>query len=262
MRFELSSIKRTITEENDVNERFKGFINEVPVLFLEKVAKMHLIVVDGVSVDILIRFTILERFQAKIDFEGQFIDFQIHRKLIKISLKRETDNLENKNEPEDDNYFTTESSLKQVSLQAEFDSGDSIVVALTRDAPECVFSVEDAKRDELKKKAIDKKLNQVDGHFRHNIWHILAQLDILAWYLDELKTTDVLTCLSVKLKDERPIYHRLRKMSQKHNQIVEEEIDKMLKADNIVQSSSAWSFPVVIGSVQLRSLGFANTTKQ
>lgn len=72
VKLELTSIKRTIIEENDVNEGCKGFINEVAVLFFEEVAKMHLRVVDGVTVDILIRLTNLEPVQANIDYGGQF----------------------------------------------------------------------------------------------------------------------------------------------------------------------------------------------
>lgn len=51
---------------------------------------------------------------------------------------------------------------------------------------------------------------------------------------------------SFELRDEDLIYSRGRRLYLHQNQIVREEIDKMLRAGIVTPASSAWYFPVVI----------------
>lgn len=48
------------------------------------------------------------------------------------------------------------------------------------------------------------------------------------------------------LSHKTSIYHSTRCMSRRDNEIVREEINKMLEAGIIVPADSSWSFPVVI----------------
>lgn len=141
---------------------------------------MNYIVVDCDLVDVLIGLTDSESLQASLDILGQFVVFKSNRKQVKIGLKPERDNLEDYNELKGDEVFSTKASLTEEYLQAESDSKDTLVVSLAKDAAEYLFSVNDVKSDELKKDAIEEKITHLDGHFCNEIWHILAELDILA----------------------------------------------------------------------------------
>lgn len=81
--------------------------------------------------------------------------------MIKIGSKPETNNLEDKSEPEEDEGFIAESQSTEESSQAEYDSEGSLAIALGRDASELSVLVEDDKSDEVKKKVIDEKLNEI-----------------------------------------------------------------------------------------------------
>ena len=85
---------------------------------------------------------------------------------------------------------------------------------------------------------------------------MLLSKDIVAWCLEDLRPAKVPVTHSFDLTDENPIYHRNRRLSPKHNQVVREEIDKMLKAGIIRPSVSAWSFPVVIATKKDGKLRF------
>lgn len=71
---------------------------------------------------------------------------------------------------------------------------------------------------------IDEKLNHIDGHFCCDIWHMLSELEILAWSLNDLMIANVPTKHSIELKVERPIYYQLRTMSPKSYQILVQEV--------------------------------------
>lgn len=53
---------------------------------------------------------------------------------------------------------------------------------------------------------------------------------------------------SFDLKNDKPVYQNLRRLSPTHNAIVKAEVGRMLWAGVIRPMSSEWSFPVVIGT--------------
>lgn len=77
---------------------------------------------------------------------------------------------------------------------------------------------------------------------------MLRDKNICAWSFNHLHAANVPVQHSFELSDKTPIYHNPRRMSPRHNQIVREEIDKMLHAGIITTTVSSWSFPVVIAS--------------
>lgn len=50
----------------------------------------------------------------------------------------------------------------------------------------------------------------------------------------------------IELNNDEPIYHKLQRLSPRHNTIVKEEIEKMLRVGLIKPISSALSFTVMI----------------
>lgn len=71
--------------------------------------------------------------------------------MIKIGSKPETDTLEAKNHPEEDEDFTAESSSPEESSLAKPDSEDTLVIALAKDVSERVFTLQVVRSDELKR---------------------------------------------------------------------------------------------------------------
>lgn len=55
------------------------------------------------------------------------------------------------------------------------------------------------------------------------------------------------------MRDERPVYLRVRRMPPRHNDLVRKDVEKMLKAGIIVPSSLALSFSVVIAITKVGS---------
>lgn len=252
---EPSSTRRTITVANGVHARCRGLVKDVPVLFAERVTKLDFLAVDGVSVDVLIGLTDLERLQTTLDLGGQFVDFNISGKLVRTGLRSETDQHNGEHEPDEDEDFTTDSSSSDES--ASGDSGDSsseeedsLVVTLVKAGEmEGKFQTTRELSDEEKRlRLVSEKLKHLPPSEREAVRNMIESSNLAAWSLEDLRSAEVPTKHRFSLTDSCPIYHRPRRMAPKNHAIVKEEISKMLAAGIIVLSSSAWSFSVVIAS--------------
>lgn len=89
-------------------------------------------------------------------------------------------------------------------------------------------------------------------HLAADTWSILAaaieQSGIGAWSLDDLTPANVPATHSFELEDQTPIRHMARRLPLHQNNVVREEIDKMLKAGIITPSVSGFSVEVLIAS--------------
>lgn len=79
---------------------------------------------------------------------------------------------------------------------------------------------------------------------------------IAAWSLDDLRPADVPATHPLELEDSNPIAHASRRLPPRHNRVVREELDKMLKTNIMTQLVSAVSFLVGIVSTKYRNPGF------
>ena len=109
--------------------------------------------------------------------------------------------------------------------------------------PTCTYSEEC--RDQ--KALIHDKIGHLPPEHQNVLLDMLLSKDIVAWCLEDLRLTKLPVTHSFDLSNENPIYHRNRRLSPRHTQVVRQENDKMLKAGIIRPSVSTWSFPVVIG---------------
>ena len=76
----------------------------------------------------------------------------------------------------------------------------------------------------------------------------LRDLGVVARTSDELRPADVPVKHYFELNDPTPIHNSSRRLAPRHNELVREELDKMLEAGIITPATSAWSFPIVIVS--------------
>lgn len=63
----------------------------------------------------------------------QFVDFNVSKRLVRIEIKSETKYLSEKNEPEEDKDFTTESSSVHESSQSESNEEHLLDVSMVND---------------------------------------------------------------------------------------------------------------------------------
>ena len=63
---------------------------------------------------------------------------------------------------------------------------------------------------------------------------------IIVWSLDDLRPAEVLIEHTFELRDESPIRNRIRRLPPRHADVVREEVYKMLLAEIITPSISAW----------------------
>lgn len=93
---------------------------------------------------------------------------------------------------------------------------------------------------------IHSKLAHLSQKNRDAITYLIVRQNVIALSLQDLSPADVPYSLQLELTDEKPVNHIARRLSPKHNDIVQKELKEMLKARMITPFSSAWSFPVVI----------------
>lgn len=85
---------------------------------------------------------------------------------------------------------------------------------------------------------------------------IITESGIDAQSFHDLCKADVAVKQDLELTDDTLISHCLRRFPQKHNEIVQRELKKMLDAGIVTQSISGWSFHVVIVSKKDGTPGF------
>lgn len=93
---------------------------------------------------------------------------------------------------------------------------------------------------------MERKTHHLNGKTRSELKNLLVRIGLIAQSLDDLRPSKVPVDHSFELKDDKQMYHKLRRMAPKHNFIVKKEIEKLLRARIIRPISSEWSFPVVI----------------
>lgn len=68
----------------------------------------------------------------------------------------------------------------------------------------------------------------------------------MAAALYELRPADVKVKHSFELKNERSIHHSVRRLAQKHSDLVREELNKMLKAEDLTSSASIFFLNIAV----------------
>lgn len=75
---------------------------------------------------------------------------------------------------------------------------------------------------------IDAKLIHINRKKRRELKKMLLGKRMIALSVHDLRPSEVPVEHDFELKNDEPIYHKIRRMSTKHNTKVKEEIEKML----------------------------------
>lgn len=107
---------------------------------------------------------------------------------------------------------------------------------------------------------VSKKLEHLPSMYQTEKTSMLRGIDIVAWSLGELRPATVPVKHRFELTDETPIYSRNRRLPPEHNELVRNEIDRMVASGIISLSHPARSFPVVIARKMDGKARFLSTT--
>ena len=238
-----------ITVSNGQKTTCLGSIQDVPVSFNGTVTSLNVIVVAGSPVDMLIGYPTLEELQACIDLDHQSVRVVLGNKTVKTSLEfdqvrlivagSETDSEDLTSYVES---FASERSSEEEPYVVTILGDDPFELDLTLDGA----MVKDDKVDSPQSNDINKalkslreKLAHLDSDTQNVIETVMMEKSIVATSLDDPRPADVQIEYHFELKVTNPIYHSARKMGPLPNDIVREELDKMLELGIITPSMSA-----------------------
>lgn len=95
---------------------------------------------------------------------------------------------------------------------------------------------------------LHEKVSHLPDYVARELLSTLQELEIVAWSLDDLRPANVPVRHAFDLTSDVPIHSRARRLPPKHNDMIRDEIYKMLWAGIITPASSAWSFPFFIAT--------------
>lgn len=238
---------RRITTATGEKSATLGLLKGVPVGFDHVVEKIDFLVVDNCPYEMIIGRPTMRRMNGVIDCGQQTYALEKDGERVVVPLVteyvRDDRNLGGGTDSED---FTSDSDVANGSSSEESDTdddeGEFVVMLLNEDA--CVDGKAEASEEEL----IDAKIKHLDRRTRSKLKKMLLGRGLIARSLHDLRPSKVPIKHSFELNNYEPIYHKPRRMAPKHNVLVKEEVEKMLRAGIIRPISSAWSFPVVIAT--------------
>lgn len=108
----------------------QGVVNDVPITVDELKPTIDFLVVGGVLVGVLILIPNLERLSAQIDQEGQYVDFTIGGKSLRVDLYFHRSIKRSAGDESEDVDFTTDSIDASSEDESDGDSEYSMEVAL------------------------------------------------------------------------------------------------------------------------------------
>ena len=243
--------RKTITTADGSSSNCIGRLRNVPITFGHITVPLDFYVVRRTPLGLIVGIPSLEDMRAVLDLGSQHVDIRKGGEFVRLGLQPDTGSPFVDPENTESEIFTTESSSDDESAgdgnETESEDGD-FIVALAKEGPGTDSDTDEEDEEANRAAILAAKLAHLTEDHARVVAGLLRDADIIAWSLYDLSAADVPVRHSFELKDYTPIYHRPRRMSPRDNEIVREEIDKMLKAGIIRPADSAWAFPVVIAT--------------
>ena len=258
-----------------------GSLHQIPTSFGELIVKLDFLVVKGTPFDLIIGLPTLEGLQACIDLNKQHVHMTAGEDSTRLGLIMDVEHVSRSTASTDSEDFTSNSEavpgssttrdnefvlatldralfepdLGLTKLPDGAEDGSIGLPDLLEEEPDSESEDEEgeSRADEenperLQLALLREKLRHLAFENREGIVSSMQNSGIVAWSLDDLRPADVPVSHSFELEDPRPITHTIRRLPPRHNEVVHEELRKMLEAGIITPSISAWSFPIVIAS--------------
>ena len=107
---------------------------------------------------------------------------------------------------------------------------------------------------------IEEKLSQLNEEDSEAVKRIVREYpEVIANPFEDVRPATVSVTHRFELTPDNPICQKARRMSPSHNEIVRNEIDRMLRAGIITPVESPWTSPVVIATKKMNQHDFVST---
>ena len=134
-------------------------------------------------------------------------------------------------------HFTSVSSSDESSdTEVEDGKEEELVLMFGKD-----FESKEEEEEAILGEPLDLMLKHLPKMVRGRLKDIIEKSGTVADSLEDLRPSDVPVKHHFELKTDQPVYCKGRILSPRHNKILWEELQKMLKAGIIIPASSEWS---------------------
>ena len=247
----------------------------MPTSFGGLVVNLDILVMKGTPFNLIIGLPSLERLQDCIDLGKQHVQVTVGNVTVKLGLNMdferfsqsgtstESEDFTSDSEAVPDSSTTSKNDFVLAPLDWEpFEPDLGLVKTLysaTDEAGEGLDGLPHRSEEDPEKLHVvllTGKLRHLDSGAKESLISSIENSGIADWSLDDLRPADVPATQSFELEDPSPIGHASRRLLPRHNGVVREELDKMLKAGIIIPSVPVWSFRVFIASTKDGKLRF------
>ena len=172
--------------------------------------------------------------RATLDYENLMISIPNGSSSVLVPFKEDTHRFEYFDSGTDSADFTSDSGAEPSST----DSKESCHVPEVPPQPETGFTQEPS--------IMIEAVSHLPKGIASEIVDMLLESDAVANSLDDLRPADTPIDHSFELLDQKPIHQPVRRLAPKFNDVVREELRKMLSSGIITPSVSPWAFPIVM----------------
>jgi hypothetical protein len=240
------STSRNITVANGATTAGAGVLQGVNVKFGDIQVHLDFLVIENPPFDIIVGMPTMEALRTCIDTGKQLIYMTHDGKSAKLCMildvgRSESTQME---EADSEDFTSPECSDTEESgsgTDADEKEGELVVTVYT-DEDACGGGENEASESEL----LEAKLGHLAAEQRQEIENAMQEENVIATSIHDLRPAEVHYEHSFELTTDVPMYQRNRRLNPKHNDIIREELDKMLAARIIKPAISAYSSPVVI----------------
>lgn len=247
---QLQETKKVVTVANGSRSGVLGKVNCIPVLFESLQVYMDFVVLENVPFDVVIGRPTLKRLGAVLDFRTEKVCLDYHGKGAVVPMLSEYVRTRTTQEDSDSADFTSDTD-EDDSAHEKLASAQELVLTIRGPNGVC-WSEDDAtepnNREVVIRQELNKRVDHLPVRVQEQIEALFIKKGVVATSLRDLCPADVPFKRNFEISDETPVYHSACRMTPKHNEVVQREVESMLKAGIITPASSAWSFPVVIAT--------------
>lgn len=238
---------KVVTVATGEKSKATGKLSNVPVMFDELQAEVDFIVLEDTPFDVVISRPTIKRLGGVIDLPAEVVRFDYRGQKAVLPMVPEYSQPRLTTDSTDSEDFTSDSDIADSHPGGTDNEIEALVLMINGTQMTPRSNHTDEKCSTVQKEVIEK-LSHLPAREAAEILDALMTSKVVASSLNDLGPVNVPVEHSFQLTDNNPVYHRGRRMAPKHNELVRDELQKMLRAGIVTSATSAWSFSVVIAT--------------